>query len=1077
TSLYSCPSGKFGTSIPSSCEGCTAGKFSAFPDTSSCTNCPGGKTNEASSSSCPTKCPAGTYSSGTPCLPCTAGRYCTESSSTDQGVGSSTDQGAGPCAVGYSCPEGSTTNQGIGQCAVGRYCPAGSTTDQGAGPCAAGYYCPQGSTSSEGAGPCAAGEYSMPGSGSCSVCPAGTSLTDDGTLHTSIDDCLVCPAGTYNPDDATSASLHFTCTACLAGYEIKDDGQDIAKHDHANDCEICQANTFSNFETGHLVCTDCPPGEISSAGSSKCCKCPPGFICQHDGDGNVLSTAVCLAGTYSHCEAQCKECEPGYKCPGGINHVPCLPGYHQAAPSSAKCEPCEAGKYQANPGRENCDKCRAGYFCPKGSVDPIECGSKALFCPANATTVQPTSEGYYTTPATEDASTTRYGQTICEAGFACVGGTKKLCNGNGQYADVEGLSACKIAPAGMKPTSDRKGVELCKLGSVSSGAQDECTSCSGDGQYADKPGLAPPGMKPTIDGQNVTTCDAGSFSLGSADTCNECDAGTPADEGASVCTPCPQYEEQDTEFGFGLNSCVCQNTFVRVDGICTCKSGFTLTGKTCSRCEKGRFKEDFGVHSCERCEGVLKGSVTSSESSVSSGDCACPAGNFDNMKGGCVDVFEGVDPFTPGMTLERLKLEPGWWRTGPTSTDVRECPIADVCIGGSTDNYCREGHEGPYCNLCNEGWTLDPLMLCKSCDNNSTDLVMTVLIYAGLALITGAIFCVAKKKAKGNKMVFKRFKNGVKVRNCEERTTTTRSEATNHLRGVANHNDVASVVPAIALPQKFQKVMKAASFLSIDVFSLISVGCWAGNLNYYDQVLFMTLLIIIICGLLVVTGWLLKSIRSLCFTASIAITYLVLPTITTKIFGVFPCDWMDVGSHMLRKDYSINCDADNRVFWVSYGWLMVVLFPIGVVIGYGLRLSSMKEKLRRSVEERFEDESIMPFMFLWEPYKLKFWYFEVVETARRLMMTGGVVLAVNLCIIFVVFLTWAAIQKDDISTSSTSHAIKSMMGSQKAKIGGGGHLGVLGFEEPGVGVQMSDIVERKGSAFGAENPMFRGRKV
>lgn len=112
----------------------------------------------------------------------------------------------------------------------------------------------------------------MPGSGSCSVCPAGTSRTDDGTLHTSIDDCLVCSAGTYNPDDATSASLHFTCTACLAGYEIKDDGQDIAKHDHANDCEICQANTFSNFETGHLVCTDCPPGEISSAGSSKCGK-------------------------------------------------------------------------------------------------------------------------------------------------------------------------------------------------------------------------------------------------------------------------------------------------------------------------------------------------------------------------------------------------------------------------------------------------------------------------------------------------------------------------------------------------------------------------------------------------------------------------------------------------------------------------------------------------------------------------------------------------------------------------------------------------------------------------------------
>ncbi|GMH54514.1 hypothetical protein TrLO_g9320 [Triparma laevis f. longispina] len=39
-------------------------------------------------------------------------------------------------------------------------------------------------------------------------------------------------------------------------------------------------------------------------------------------------------------------------------------------------------------------------------------------------------------------------------------------------------------------------------------------------------------------------------------------------------------------------------------------------------------------------------------------------------------------------------------------------------------------------------------------------------------------------------------------------------------------------------------------------------------------------------------------------------------------------------------------------------------------------------------KERLKDEEITPLMFLWEPYKPEFWYWEVVETARRLMMTG-----------------------------------------------------------------------------------------
>ena len=79
---------------------------------------------------------------------------------------------------------------------------------------------------------------------------------------------------------------------------------------------------------------------------------------------------------------------------------------------------------------EQCIECPAGYFCQKRTVNPIECGSIALFCPLSSATVQPATQGYYTTGG--ESETTRQGETECEVGFACSGGAKSSCDGSGQ---------------------------------------------------------------------------------------------------------------------------------------------------------------------------------------------------------------------------------------------------------------------------------------------------------------------------------------------------------------------------------------------------------------------------------------------------------------------------------------------------------------------------------------------------------------------------------------------------------------------------------------------------------------------
>jgi hypothetical protein len=78
-----------------------------------------------------------------------------------------------------------------------------------------------------------------------------------------------------------------------------------------------------------------------------------------------------------------------------------------------------------------------------------------------------------------------------------------------------------------------------------------------------------------------------------------------------------------------------------------------------------------------------------------------------------------------------------------------------------------------------------------------------------------------------------------------------------------------------------------------------------------------------------------------------------------------------------------------RNFWLFYGVAMVLTFPVGVSAVYFRLLYMNREKIRQTEEVRELDEELMNIAFLFDPYKPEYWYFEVVETMRRLLMTGA----------------------------------------------------------------------------------------
>ena len=86
-----------------------------------------------------------------------------------------------------------------------------------------------------------------------------------------------------------------------------------------------------------------------------------------------------------------------------------------------------------------------------------------------------------------------------------------------------------------------------------------------------------------------------------------------------------------------------------------------------------------------------KGYYNARSAANNSVECAlCPVGSA------CVEA---------GTSLASLPLKVGYYRTGSDSDDLRRCPDAGVdsgCVGGVSggEGPCRQGLEGPYCQVC-----------------------------------------------------------------------------------------------------------------------------------------------------------------------------------------------------------------------------------------------------------------------------------------------------------------------------------------------------------------------------------------
>ena len=244
----------------------------------------------------------------------------------------------------------------------------------------------------------------------------------------------------------------------------------------------------------------------------------------------------------------------------------------------------------------------------------------------------------------------------------------------------------------------------------------------------------------------------------------------------------------------------------------------------------------------------------------------------------------------------------------------------------------------------------------------------------------------------------------------------------------------------IRYPSNFLSFCALFSALNVSIPSLLSLGCVVEP-NFYSELLFMTLCPIVIALLLALFaavgsfGGRFESLAKSLGTSSpaqaagaacVLMMYLIFPGVSATIFKTFAKDteWEDEDECWLRVDYSIDCSTDTYALFEMYAGLCIVLYPLGIPLLFAYLLFSRRaiigdmglgrlapagaaesdarvasqaaifaSMLGRDITlaRRKADESVKFISFLFSAYTPQCWYYEIVECARRLLLTGMLV--------------------------------------------------------------------------------------
>ena len=498
--------------------------------------------------------------------------------------------------------------------------------------------------------------------------------------------------------------------------------------------------------------------------------------------------------------------------------------------------------------------------------------------------------------------------------------------------------------------------------------------------------------------------------VGDGTTCRACAAGSMPSSDRAVCIPC----EPGTAGRFGLCHPCLDGTISAVHGssnclpcppasvptanasACTCDTGYyDRTSHGLITCTDDDYSED--AFDTDAVYSVPRDEVRKNQTCLQCPPCLDCATTPITLRGGFAELQGERSEGRRNRTMVRCRPETARLANSEIHRDESRCLGGDLDTFGVVEN-CRDGHAGLLCFECSSGWGKSTKSVCAECADatGALEILKTLAMIAVGSAVTAAILVglgsavssaergsgtVGDGASTANPLHDSRAtnvrKSKVRLPNVDDTSTPPTEDA----GPSATPRQLFSLGLSVAVPPTkifisyFQIVGNIGAVLHIQfpaelaglvdffrplvspVFRVLFecaglrdfYTIWLTEIFVIPSVLFLVLVALFVCRRSAIG---IAAARSMFFSESLFLLFLIYPFVTQKLFAVLNCRDLP-GTSRLVVDYAVDCDASIQ----QMAWLLIIPFSFGVPIGLLVHL-----KLAKAARQKEFDGDVSRFV-------------------------------------------------------------------------------------------------------------------
>ena len=335
-----------------------------------------------------------------------------------------------------------------------------------------------------------------------------------------------------------------------------------------------------------------------------------------------------------------------------------------------------------------------------------------------------------------------------------------------------------------------------------------------------------------------------------------------------------------------------------------------------------------------------------------------------------------------------------------------QCPVEDSCKGG-LDSPCKTGYEGPLCAVCSAGY-YKQLQICAKCPSKKW-IAAQLSIVTVIVLIIIAVLASSKKQKdkKAKEHVIDRFFSKLKI--------------------VIGFNQVVNglleIFSYIKWPDSLEVIAKYSGVLQLNVLQLAPIQCFFKGLQVdaFGSLFALMAVNSVVIGLSGLSYGVYKAIiskrqsledeerskrlkqtKELMYRYLFFSLYVTYQSTCSKTAAVLPlaCQELcrdeneEICRKYLKADFSTQCQVPNY-HYLLIGAYITVAYIIALPAASFIALWRQGRIMFSTTGARTapcDTEMMTGLRFLFENYKPRSWYWELVEMSRKVILTSAMIL-------------------------------------------------------------------------------------